>query len=99
MVDEYERSLTIEIWGTNLDGTYIKLTKDTYSYNNDRYPWIMEGYGVQMHRLVFDANGMQIDQIDEIYDVYHTHEATEQIKALDAQAAAAGSSDGGLTLG
>lgn len=99
VVDEYERSLTIEIWGTNLDGTYIKLTKDTYSYNNDRYPWIMEGYGVQMHRLVFDANGMQIDQIDEIYDVYHTHEATDQIKALDAQAAAAGSSDGGLTLG
>ena len=94
-----EKSLTIEIVGTNLDGTYIQLTKDTYSYNNEKYPWIMEGYGVQMHRLVFDANGMQIDQIDEIYDVYHTHEATEQIKALDAQAAAAGSSDGGLTLG
>lgn len=87
--DEAEKSLTIEIWGTNLDGTYIELTKDTYSYNNTKYPWIMEGYGVQMHRNVFDANGIQIDRIDEVYDVYHTHEATEQIKALDAQAAAA----------
>lgn len=89
-----EKSLTIEIMGTNLDGTYIQLTKDTYSYNNEKYPWIMEGYGVQMHRLVFDANGMQIDQIDEIYDVYHTHEATEQIKALDAQAAAEAAANG-----
>ena len=89
-----EKSLTVEIMGTNLDGTYIQLTKDTYSYNSEKYPWIMEGYGVQMHRLVFDANGMQIDQIDEIYDVYHTHEATEQIKALDAQAAAEAAANG-----
>lgn len=94
-----EKSLTIEIMGTNLDGTYIQLTKDTYSYNNEKYPWIMEGYGVQMHRLVFDANGMQIDQIDEIYDVYHTHEATEQIKALDAQAAAEAAANGAATPG
>lgn len=86
--DPVEKSLTIEILGTNLDGTYIELTKDTYSYNNTKYPWIMEGYGVQMHRNVFDANGIQIDRVDEVYDVYHTHEATEQIKALDAQAAA-----------
>ena len=86
--DPVEKSLTIEILGTNLDGTYIELTKDTYSYNNTKYPWIMEGYGVQMHRNVFDANGMPIDRVDEVYDVYHTHEATEQIKALDAQAAA-----------
>ncbi len=94
-----EKSLTVEIMGTNLDGTYIQLTKDTYSYNNEKYPWIMEGYGVQMHRLVFDANGMQIDQIDEIYDVYHTHEATEQIKALDAQAAAEAVANGAATPG
>lgn len=94
-----EKSLTIEIMGTNLDGTYIQLTKDTYSYNSEKYPWIMEGYGVQMHRLVFDANGMQIDQIDEIYDVYHTHEATEQIKALDAQAAAEAAANGAATPG
>ena len=94
-----EKSLTVEIMGTNLDGTYIQLTKDTYSYNSEKYPWIMEGYGVQMHRLVFDANGMQIDQIDEIYDVYHTHEATEQIKALDAQAAAEAAANGAATPG
>lgn len=94
-----EKSLTVEIMGTNLDGTYIQLTKDTYSYNSEKYPWIMEGYGVQMHRLVFDANGMQIDQIDEIYDVYHTHEATEQIKALDAQAAAEAAANGAAAPG
>ena len=83
-----ERSLTVQILGTNLDGMYIHLTKQTLSYNSAKYPWIMEGYGVQVFRHVMDANGMPVGQINEVYDIYHTHEATEQIKALDAQAAA-----------
>ena len=87
--DTVGRSLTIEIMGTNLDGCFIELKKETLAYNNSRYPWIHEGWGVQVFRYVFDSYGMQVDQINEIYDIYHTHEATEQIKALDAQAAAA----------
>ena len=83
-----ERSLTVQIYGTNLDGLYMHLTKQTLSYNSAKYPWIMEGYGVQVFRHVMDANGMPVGQVNEVYDVYHTHEATEQIKALDAQAAA-----------
>ena len=83
-----ERSLTVQIYGTNLDGLYMHLTKQTLSYNSTKYPWIMEGYGVQVFRHVMDANGMPVGQVNEVYDVYHTHEATEQIKALDAQAAA-----------
>ena len=93
-----ERYVTVAIMGTNLDGTYIELKKETYSYNNTKYPDIMEGYGVQVHRIVYDANGMQIDQIDEVYDVYHTHEATEEIKARDAAAAAAGTDTTGLAV-
>lgn len=85
--DNTARAVTVEIWGTNLDGCWIELRKDTYSYNNAKYPWIHEGYGVQVFRYVFDSYGMQVDQINEIYDIYHTHEATEQIKALDAAAA------------
>lgn len=85
--DNTARGLAVEIWGTNLDGYRIELRKDTLAYNNAKYPWIHEGYGVQVYRYVFDANGMQVDQINEIYDIYHTHEATEQIKALDAAAA------------
>lgn len=85
--DNTARSLTVEIWGTNLDGCWIELRKDTLAYNNTKYPWIHEGYGVQVYRYVFDSYGMQVDQINEIYDIYHTHEATEQIKALDAAAA------------
>ena len=83
-----ERSLTVQILGTNLDGLYMHLTKQTLSYNSTKYPWIMEGYGVQVFRHIMDGNGMPLGQVNEIYDVYHTHEATEQIKALDAQAAA-----------
>ena len=80
--------MTVQIYGTNLDGLYMHLTKQTLSYNSTKYPWIMEGYGVQVFRHVMDANGMPVGQVNEVYDVYHTHEATEQIKALDAQAAA-----------
>lgn len=83
-----ERSLTVQILGTNLDGLYMHLTKQTLSYNSAKYPWIMEGYGVQVFRHVMDSNGMPVGQVNEVYDIYHTHEATEQIKALDAQAAA-----------
>ena len=86
--DNNARGVAVEIWGTNLDGHRIELKKETLAYNNAKYPWIHEGYGVQVFRYVYDANGMQVDQINEIYDIYHTHEATEQIKALDAQAAA-----------
>lgn len=85
--DNTARALTVEIWGTNVDGRWIELRKDTLAYNNSKYPWIHEGYGVQVYRYVFDSYGMQVDQINEIYDIYHTHEATEQIKALDATAA------------
>lgn len=88
-----ERSLTVEIWGTNLDGHYISLRKDTRAYSNAKYTWIMEGYGVQVFRDVIGPDGVKVDQINEIYDIYHTHEATEQIKALDAQAAQAAALD------
>jgi len=85
--DNTARAVTVEIWGTNLDGCWIELRKDTLAYNNSKYPWIHEGWGVQVFRQVRDASGMPVDQINEIYDIYHTHEATEQIKALDAAAA------------
>lgn len=97
--DNDARSLTVEIWGTDMDGYYIQLTKDTYRYNNARYPWISEGHGVQVHRYIFDANGMQVDQISEIYDIYHDHDATDQIKALDAQAAAQAQAAANAALG
>ena len=88
--DAENRVLTVQILGTNLDGTYIQTRSTVAGYNNAKYPGLFEGYGAQVFRDVYDANGNQIDMIAEIYDVYHTHEFAEQYKQLEEQAAAMG---------
>ena len=85
--DVENRALTVQIVGTNIDGTYIKTRSTVAGYNNSKYPWLFEGYGAQVFRDVYDKDGNQIDMIAEIYDVYHTHEFAEQFKALEEQAA------------
>lgn len=86
--DIENRALTIQLVGTNIDGTYIKTRSTVAGYNNSKYPWLFEGYGAQVFRDVYDKDGNQIDMIAEIYDVYHTHEFAEQYRALEEQAAA-----------
>lgn len=88
--DTENRALTIKIYGTNIDGTYITTRSTVLGYNNAKYPDLFEGYGAQVFRDVFDKNGNQIDMITEIYDVYHTHEFVDAYNAREAQAAAMG---------
>ncbi|MDO4983383.1 MAG: VanW family protein [Eubacteriales bacterium] len=88
--DVENRALTIRIYGTNIDGTYIVTRSTVLGYNNAKYPDLFEGYGAQVFRDVFDAYGNQIDMITEIYDVYHTHEFVDAYNAREAQAAAMG---------
>jgi len=97
--DAENRALTVQILGTNLDGTYIKTRSTVVGYNNAKYPGLFEGYGAQVFRDVYDANGNQIDMIAEVYDVYHTHEFVEQYKALEAQEAAMNAAAGILPTG
>ncbi len=86
--DVENRALTVQILGTNIDGTHIETRSTVAGYNNTKYPWLFEGYGAQVFRDVYDKDGNLIETIAEIYDVYHTHEFAEQYKALEEQAAA-----------
>ena len=86
--DAENRALTVQILGTNIDGTHIETRSTVAGYNNTKYPWLFEGYGAQVFRDVYDKDGNLIETIAEIYDVYHTHEFAEQYKALEEQAAA-----------
>ena len=72
--DNDERSLTIQILGTDVDGSYVELGRDTYTIFDDTYTDVAVGYGVQEYRLVYDADGNLIDTIREIYDIYHFHD-------------------------
>ena len=86
--DAENRALTVQILGTNLDGTHIETRSTVAGYNNNKYPDLFEGYGAQVFRDVYDAEGNQIDMIAEIYDVYHTHEFAEAYRAREEMAAA-----------
>ena len=68
-----DTDLTIEIHGTNLDGSYVELTNATYVVNDDTYTNVQIGWGGQVTRHVYDANGNLINTINEPYGIYHKH--------------------------
>lgn len=55
-------SLTVEIWGTDVDGSYVKMD---YS---------VSGLTATTYRSVYDKNGNLISKKQEATSVYHTHE-------------------------
>ena len=72
--DEY-RELNVEIWGTDVDGTYVELPHETYMIFDETYPDVVIGYAVQAYRDIYDANGLFLDRIKEPYgySIYHFH--------------------------
>lgn len=57
-------SLTVEIWGTDVDGSYVKMD---YS---------VSGLTATTYRSVYDKNGSLLSKTQEATSVYHTHETT-----------------------
>lgn len=55
-------SLTVEIWGTDVDGSYVKMD---YS---------VSGLTATTYRSVYDKNGNLLSKTQEATSVYHTHE-------------------------
>lgn len=58
-------SLTVELWGTDVDGSYVKMD---YS---------VSGLTATTYRSVFDKNGNLLSKTKEATSVYHTHETTK----------------------
>lgn len=55
-------SLTVEIWGTDVDGSYVKMD---YS---------VSGLTATTYRSVYDKDGNLLSKTQEATSVYHTHE-------------------------
>lgn len=57
-------SLTVEIWGTDVDGSYVKMD------------YTVSGMTATTYRSVYDKNGNLLSKTQEATSVYHTHETT-----------------------
>ena len=68
-----DTDLTVEIHGTNVDGSYVELTNATYVVFDSTYTTVQTGWGAQATRHVYDANGNEIATINEPYGIYNKH--------------------------
>ena len=71
--DPEELTLTMEIWGTDEDGSYVELTYDRYYFTEDGGDVII-GWHVYGHKNVYDKDGNLIETIEEPDGIYHKHE-------------------------
>ena len=65
--------LTVEIWGTDVDGSYVELKYDSYMIFDEEYTDIVVGWHVYSHREVYDKDGNLIATVDEPDGIYHKH--------------------------
>ncbi len=68
-----DKQLTVEIQGTDVDGSYVELTNETWIVYDSVYTNVQTGWGAQATRHVYDANGNQIATIKEPYSSYNKH--------------------------
>lgn len=72
--DREERSLTFEIWGSNIDGTYVIPRSIWWHYYDDNYPDVQIGYKALSYRDLYDKDGNLIEETEEAYSTYYFHE-------------------------
>lgn len=96
-VNEEERSLTVEIWGTDVDGSYVELKSGMWYRYDTEYPDVVIGTGARLWRTVYAADGSFLWQEVENTSEYDYHE--EDIKwpedKKDDDDSAEGSGEGG----
>ena len=66
-------SLTIEIWGSNIDGTYVVPMGAWWEVYDEEYPTVQIGWGARSYRYLYDADGNLLEKIPEEYSYYHLH--------------------------
>ena len=72
--NDSDNSITVEIWGTDVDGSYVELTSG-YGYRYDStYPDVVIGYSAVSYRNIYDKDGNLIDRVFEASSSYDLHE-------------------------
>ena len=72
------RQLTVEIWGTDVDGSYVKMDYSASTVYDSTYTNVAIGTRAVTYRCVYDKNDQLISRTKEASSYYHYHE--ENIK-------------------
>ena len=72
--DDESQSLTIEIWGTDTDGSYVTLRHSQECVYDEEWTDVLIGYTVFTYRDIFDADGNLMNTVAEPGGVYYFHD-------------------------
>ena len=72
--DDENSALTIEIWGTDVDGSYVQLRHTSEPVYDEEWTETLIGYSVRGYRDIYDAEGNWLDTKSEPGGVYYFHE-------------------------
>lgn len=72
--DDENSALTIEIWGTDTDGSYVQLRHTATEVYDEEWTETLIGYTVRAYRDIYDADGNWLDTKSEPGGVYYFHE-------------------------
>ena len=67
------RELTVEIWGTDVDGTYVKMDYSASTAYDSKYPSVAIGTRATTYRCVYDKDGNLISRNLEANSFYDYH--------------------------
>ncbi len=70
------RQLTIEIWGTDVDGSYVKMDYSAWTVYDTTYPSVAISTGAVTYRCVYDKDGELISRTKEANSYYSYHPET-----------------------
>ncbi len=71
--DTSKKTLTIEIWGTDVDGSYVELKYSTWKVYDSKYPTVAIGMKATTYRNLFNSDGTMISSTKEATSTYHYH--------------------------
>ena len=73
-----DRQLTVEIWGTDVDGSYVEMTYSASTAYDSKYTDVAVGTRATTYRCVYDKDGNLISRTKEANSYYYYHD--EDIK-------------------
>ena len=72
--NDAEQSLTVEIWGTDVDGVDVRLRHTADEVYDEEYPDVLIGYSIHTYGDLYDADGNYMDTVYENSGVYYFHD-------------------------
>lgn len=72
--NDEDKSITIEIWGTDTDGSYVELSYRESPVYDEEFTEVVIGTSARAYRNVYDKYGNFLHQVAEPYSMYHLHE-------------------------